>query len=160
MKEIIIRRAQIVDAPTLVEYNRRMAEETEEIDLNLMTVSAGVLAALQEGSGAAYYVAELNGTVIGQLMVTHEWSDWRNGPIWWIQSVYVRPDHRRQGVFRNLFHHVRQAGEAAGAVGFRLYVEEKNHTAQGTYRLLGFRNAPYLMMELFPEAVPIISGDE
>ncbi|MDQ2730305.1 MAG: GNAT family N-acetyltransferase [Armatimonadota bacterium] len=148
MNELIIRRAEISDAAILVEHNLKMALETEDFHLNALTVSAGVLAALQEESGATYYVAEQDGKVFGQLMVTLEWSDWRNGPIWWIQSVYVEPACRRRGVFRKLLAYIKDIGEVAGAVGFRLYVEAGNGGAQETYRCLGFVNSPYLMMEL------------
>jgi ribosomal protein S18 acetylase RimI-like enzyme len=144
---IIIRRGTIADAATIADFNAAMALETEQLTLDRDTLDAGVRAALRDESKAVYFLAEIAGHVVGQLMITHEWSDWRNGPLWWIQSVYVHQDHRRRGVFRALYAHAREQAKRAGAVGVRLYVEENNHLGQATYRSLGMEMTHYRVME-------------
>ncbi len=144
---IIIRRGTIDDAATIAEFNAAMALETEALTLDRRTLDAGVRAALADEAKAVYFLAEVDGRVVGQLMITHEWSDWRNGPLWWIQSVYVQKDHRRRGVFRALYLHARDEAKRAGAVGVRLYVEENNHVGQSTYRSLGMSMTHYRVME-------------
>ncbi len=124
-----------------------MAMETENLALDPAAVDAGVRAALADPEKAIYFIAEIDGRVVGQLMITHEWSDWRNGDMWWIQSVYVLPDSRRRGVFRALYQHVRQQARALGVVGLRLYVEKENLPAQTTYSGLGMHLSHYLLME-------------
>lgn len=145
--QVLIRSARPDDADVLADYNVRMALETEHLALDPATVARGVRAALDDPAKALYFVAEFGGVVIGQLMVTHEWSDWRDGDIWWVQSVYVHPDHRRRGVFRALYDHARRAARTAGAVGLRLYVERHNADAQAVYQKLGMRDSGYLVME-------------
>jgi GNAT superfamily N-acetyltransferase len=146
---LTIRRGQPDDAPVVAEFNRLMARETEHRDLDAATVAAGVRAVLADPSRGAYFLAERDGEVVAQLMVTGEWSDWRNGWLWWIQSVYVRHDARRQGVFRALYEHVvRTAREDSGVVGLRLYVERDNHAAQQTYLNLGMRTTSYEILEV------------
>ena len=142
-----IRPARPDDAETIADYNAKMATETEGLQLPPATVRAGVASALQEPHKARYFVAEIDGRVVGQLMITREWSDWRNGDIWWIQSVYVDADHRRCGVFRALYQHARTEARAAGAVALRLYVEQDNRAAQQTYTQLGMSLTHYLVME-------------
>lgn len=145
--DIVVRGARIEDTPFIVEGNARMAQEAEGLKLDLGTLEAGVRAALADAHKASYYVAEVQGALAGQLMVTHEWSDWRNGDVWWIQSVYVLPLLRQKGVFRALYLHVRSLAGQAGAVGLRLYVERANASAQRTYERLGMRSTGYLVME-------------
>ncbi len=146
-----LRRATPADAAVIVEFNRRLAEESEGKVLDLPVLAAGVAACLADPGKALYFVAEDGGRVVGQVMLTTEWSDWRNGWIWWIQSVYVVPDQRRRGVFRALFDHVcRQAREDRNVVGLRLYVEEENHAAQETYVRLGMRRTGYHVLERVP----------
>jgi len=146
---LTIRRGQPADAPVVAEFNRLMARETENRDLDAATVGAGVRAVLADPSRGTYFLAERDGEVVAQLMVTGEWSDWRNGWLWWIQSVYVRHDARRQGVFRALYEHVaRTAREDSGVVGLRLYVERDNHAAQQTYLNLGMRMTSYEILEV------------
>lgn len=112
------------------------------------TVRAGVAALLADPRKGRYFVACVEGRVVGQLMHTFEWSDWRNGDIWWLQSVYVAPEFRRRGVFQRLFKRLLQEAEAdSGVVGVRLYVEEDNHRAQEAYRRMGLREAGYRVME-------------
>src|SRR5262245_25952289 len=129
-----VRAAVPADAAVIAEFNRRLALETEHKALDPATLAAGVAAALADPDRARYFVAEDGGAVVGQLMLTREWSDWRNGWIWWIQSVYVSHEARRRGAFRALYEHARAAGVAEGVVGLRLYVEQDNHAAQEVYR--------------------------
>jgi ribosomal protein S18 acetylase RimI-like enzyme len=146
-----VRRARATDAPIIVEYNYRLAQETEAKTLDRATLTAGVAAGLADPAKALYFVAEEDGAVIGQVMVTYEWSDWRNGCIWWIQSVYVRADWRGKGVFRSLYEHVHRMAIAAGnVVALRLYVEEENHAAQQTYQKLGMSRPGYFVLERCP----------
>ena len=148
--EHAIRPATLEDLEAIVDFNVRLAAETEDTELDRETVRRGVRGLLADGSRGAYYVACQRG-IIGQMMHTREWSDWRNGDIWWIQSVYVHPDYRRQGVCRALYAHVRaRAASDPGVVGLRLYVERENARAQGAYAALGMRPGGYLVMqELF-----------
>jgi GNAT superfamily N-acetyltransferase len=148
-----IRLARPDDAPVLVEFNHRLAAETEGIALHLPTLEDGVRAVFADPAKGQYFVAETDARVlVGQLMITHEWSDWRNGDIWWIQSVYVHPDHRRRGVFRALYRHVEAAARAAGVVLIRLYVHDDNRTGQGTYASLGMTLTHYKVMEAWTGA--------
>lgn len=147
--DILVRRAVGADAQTIVRFNAAMASETEGLKLDPATLSQGVAAALADSSKAIYFVAETHGAVIAQLMVTHEWSDWRNGDIWWVQSVYVDPDFRQRGIFRMLYEHTRRSAAGAGAVGMRLYVEENNRLAQDVYVRLGMQQSHYRIMEEF-----------
>jgi ribosomal protein S18 acetylase RimI-like enzyme len=149
MQEIQIRSAVAADAPELVEFNREMARETENIELDPAVVTAGVEALFEHPERGFYVAAEAAGErLAGSLMVTSEWSDWRNGMFWWIQSVYVRPEFRRRGVYRALYRFVESmAADHAEVCGFRLYVEKDNHRAQRTYRSLGMHETPYLLYE-------------
>ncbi len=148
---LTVRRAEPSDAPVLVEYNRLLALETEGKTLDPAVLTAGVAAGLADPEKALYFVAEESGDILGQLMLTREWSDWRNGWIWWIQSVYVRADARRRGVFRLLYAHVHAAALAdPQVIGLRLYVEHENHAAQKTYAQLGMERTSYLVLERYP----------
>jgi len=148
---LTVRRAEPADAGVIVEYSRRLALETEDKILDPAVLAAGVAAGLADAEKALYFVAEDNGDVLGQLMLTREWSDWRNGWIWWIQSVYVRGDARRRGVFRLLYAHVYSAAVAdPQVIGLRLYVEQDNHAAQQTYVRLGMERTSYLVLERCP----------
>ncbi len=145
---LTIRAAEPSDLETVVEFNRRLALETEHKELPLATVRAGVAAALADPAKARYFLAMMDGAVVGQLMLTREWSDWRNGDIWWIQSVFVASDARRRGVFTALYRHVeRLAQSQAGVIGLRLYVEDHNVTAQHVYAALGMKPAGYRVLE-------------
>jgi GNAT superfamily N-acetyltransferase len=148
---LTVRRAAAADLPVLVEFNRRLAEESEGKTLDGTVLSAGIVAALADPAKGPYFLAEDGGEVVGQMQITFEWSDWRNGWFWWIQGVYVRADARRRGVFRALFEHVRgQARQAGDVIGLRLYVERANHAAQKTYERLGFTSSGYLLLEQYP----------
>ncbi len=144
--ELTIREASLADVDTIADFNCRLAQETEGNVLDRATVTRGVRRFLQ-GVGAGFYiVAEREGRIAGCLMVTHEWSDWRDGNLWWIQSVYVPVEARRRGVFRRLFAWVQQRAEADPDVrGIRLYVEHDNERAQDTYRSLGMARESYYM---------------
>lgn len=144
----LIRPASPQDLALLVSFNIAMAAETEGKMLDKETVTAGVSGLLNQPQHGFYRVAERNGQVVGALMVTSEWSDWRNGLFWWIQSVYVSPQARRQGVFRALYRAISEEARARGdIVGLRLYVEQDNHAAQRTYRELGMSRSHYLVFE-------------
>jgi GNAT superfamily N-acetyltransferase len=145
------RRAVPSDAPIIVEFNRLLALESEGKTLDPAVLGRGVAAGLADPRKSIYFVAEEDGVPIGQIMFTTEWSDWRNGWFWWIQSVYVRQESRRRGVFRALFEHVQQAARTdPEVIGLRLYVERENHVAQETYRSMGMTEAGYVVFERFP----------
>ena len=143
------RPAAIDDVLVIARFNLAMAEETEGKQLDPATLQAGVRQVFAKPNHGRYLVAQAeDGQVVGSLMITYEWSDWRNGQVWWIQSVYVDPGHRRRGVFKLLYRAVRELGEQAGGVcGYRLYVERDNARAQETYRTLGMSQTPYLVYE-------------
>jgi GNAT superfamily N-acetyltransferase len=142
-----IRLARLADAEVIADFNRFLAHETESITLDPPTVLAGVRALLADPMKGRYFVAEAGGEVIGQVMHTYEWSDWRNATFWWLQSVYVRADWRGRGVFKSLFRHVTGlATSTPGICGVRLYVEEHNHRAREVYRRLGLNPAGYLVL--------------
>lgn len=147
MTNISIRLADTAVSSALVAFNARMALETENLTLDRATLEAGVRALLEDSSKGMYFVAEIDGQVVGQLMITFEWSDWRNGNIWWIQSVYVLPEYRRRGVFRAMFEYVEREARNVGVVGLRLYVEQHNAAAQGTYKRLEMTLSHYQLME-------------
>src|SRR5437867_31922 len=104
--EIITREAAVTDAGPIIEFQQAMAGETESIELDAPTVTRGVHAVFDDPSRGRYFVAEAEGNVIASLLITYEWSDWRNGNVWWIQSVYVRPAFRRRGIYARLYEHV------------------------------------------------------
>ncbi|MCE9608277.1 MAG: GNAT family N-acetyltransferase [Planctomycetia bacterium] len=150
---LVIRDATSADASRIVDFNSRMAWETEHKRLDPVILQAGVDAALRQPLYARYFVAESSATdqpeLIGQLMITYEWSDWRNGLFWWIQSVYVREENRRSGVFRMLLDHVAMlARETPGTCGLRLYVEHENQAAIKTYERLGFAASGHVLYEI------------
>ena len=145
---LLIRPARREDAPWLVEFNQRLARETEALELDPKVLAQGVAAALNDPDRLRYFVAELDGAIVGPTAVTREWSDWRGGWLWWLQSVYVLPEARRRGVFRRLHLAVREAARATNdVVGLRLYVEQHNQTARDTYERLGMSDGGYLVME-------------
>jgi len=140
----MIRPAQLSDQETIVDFNLRLADETEDLRLDRARLEQGVAALLTDPHKGRYFVAELAREVVGQLMITYEWSDWRNGQVWWLQSVYVKQDFRRQGVFRALLEHLLAELDAApDVVGLRLYVERHNASAQAVYERLQIVSSPY-----------------
>jgi len=137
------------DAGAIAAFNREMARETEDRDLDPGTVAKGVAAIFAEPARGGYFVAERDGEVVGSLMLTREWSDWRNGEFWWIQSVYVRPGARRTGVFRALYADVIARARAAKRVcGVRLYVERENEIARRVYDAVGMTETSYRLFEV------------
>jgi len=145
-----IRRATLDDLEVIVAWNMCLAKETENMSLDHDTITRGVRAALSDENKALYFVAEVAGQLVGMLMVTYEWSDWRNGQIWWIQSLYVPPEWRQRGVFRAMYQHVHQLAQTNNVKGLRLYVEHANTTAQKAYEHVGMNNSHYLMFECMP----------
>ncbi len=147
--EITIREATLGDAPLIADFNLRLARESEGLSLDVPRVEAGVAALLTDRAKGVYYLAEAAGAVVGQTMITYEWSDWRNGNIWWIQSVYVKPEFRRAGVFRALFNHVRDlARQRREVCTLRLYVHADNTRAAQSYERLGMSRTQYEVFEL------------
>jgi GNAT superfamily N-acetyltransferase len=156
--EIKIRQAQSSDAAVIAEFNERLAKETEDLMLEAGCIQAGVAALLSDPAKGIYFVAEVNGEVAGQLMITYEWSDWRNGNIWWLQSVYVKEPFRRAGVFRALFNYVRDLAAAQSEVrGLRLYMHSDNTGARRSYERMGMKLTKY---EVFEMALPGRNGVE
>ena len=148
MNNLVIRRATPADNETIAVFNERMAWETESLRLDAARIRSGVQSVLQDESKGFYLVAERDGEVIGQLMVTFEWSDWRNGNFWWIQSVYVHPDFRGQGVYSMLYRQLEAAArQTEGVCGLRLYVEQENSRASEVYRRLGMSMTAYRLLE-------------
>ena len=146
---LIIRKASNNDINTIVTFNYLMAKETETILLDKNIVKLGVKSVITDPSKAQYWIAENNNEIIGQLMVTYEWSDWRNGDMWWISSVYVTENFRRCGVFSALYKHIEHmAKKNPGCCGIRLYIEKHNKRAQKTYLSLGMNDAGYDVMEV------------
>jgi len=146
---ITIRKATSDDAPAIVSFQKAMAMETEGMELDSDVVTEGVMALFDDAGKGQYFVAEEQDTVVASLMITYEWSDWRNGDFWWVQSVYVAPAFRRQGIFTRIFRAVEEAARGRpDVVGLRLYVEKENRTAQETYRRLGMARSGYAMFEL------------
>ena len=145
---MIIRQALSQDVPELVEFNIDMARETEDIELIPEVIGAGVKTLIKNPDFGFYLVVELDNSIQASLMVTTEWSDWRNGMFWWIQSVYVRSGYRRQGLYRELYARVKELAEQDPSVcGFRLFVERDNKVAQKTYQSVGMRETAYRMFE-------------
>ena len=148
MTDITVRVAGRIDVPTLVAYQVAMARESEDTGLDIDTLTGGVQAAIDDPEKAIYLVAEIDSMTVGSLMITWEWSDWRNGRFWWIQSVYVEPPHRRKGVYRALHERVRKLAEDdPDACGTRLYVERDNTGAIRTYESMGMFETAYRLFE-------------
>jgi len=152
---LLVRDAHPGDHAAIVEFNARLAAETEGKQLDRSVLARGVELALADPDRLRYWLAETRqgGLVVGQAAVSREWSDWRNGWVWWFQSVYVHPDYRRRGVFRILHQQIRTRARAApDVIGLRLYVETANDHARRTYQALGFTPGGYHVYEdLWPE---------
>lgn len=145
---INIRQATLADAAIITEFNVNMALETENKQLDQHIVLKGVNNLIETPENGFYLVAEKDNKILGSLMITTEWSDWRNGDFWWIQSVYVKPEERRQGVYSSLYDSVTELAKSIQSVcGIRLYVEQNNSTAQQTYESLGMKASHYLVYE-------------
>ena len=145
---IVVRNARLRDVPTLTDFNVAMARETENKVLSPAKVRAGMRSVLRHPDHGFYLVAEVNGQVAGSLLVTREWSDWRNGVFWWIQSVYVPPQFRKRGIYRALYDAVKARAKSNSEVcGFRLYVERSNRAARSVYSRLGMTATEYRIYE-------------
>lgn len=144
---IVVRKATIADASPITGFQMNMAWETEKISLDPETVNKGVNSVFSDSRKGEYYVAEAEGKVIASLLITCEWSDWRNSNIWWFQSVYVIPEYRRQGVFRKMYTFIKNKAMETGIAGLRLYVETGNEQAMKTYESLGMNSGHYLLYE-------------
>lgn len=146
--DITYRDAVLGDVLHIVEFQLVMARETEEMELNRHVLTRGVEALFEDRSLGRYFIAEVGGRPVGSLMITPEWSDWRNGVVWWIQSVYVVPDHRRHGIYAGLYEHVRRIAENNESIkGLRLYVDKRNTVAQQVYTRLGMNGEHYQVFE-------------
>ena len=146
---IQVRAAAAADAPTIAEFCCAVARETEGHELDCGRVEAGARKALTRPDLCRYYMAELDGNVVGQVMITYEWSDWRGAVCWWLQSVYVRPEFRRQGVFEAMFRHVTAlASRDPEVCGLRLYCNRQNHRAIRAYERLGMRAIDQVLYDL------------
>lgn len=144
----MLRIAQRSDAEKIARFNVALAKETEHFDLDFERTLRGVNGMFDDRSRGLYLLAEVDGVVAGQLMITYEWSDWRNGVFWWIQSVYVKQEFRAQKVFKALYEQVVSLAEKEGNVcGLRLYVEKQNERAHAVYKKLGMKVTEYDMLE-------------
>ena len=145
---MIIRQAIESDSGSIVEFQLSMAWETEELKLNEPTVIKGVAAVFEDPAKGIYYVAEVEGKVVGSLLTTFEWSDWRNGTVLWIQSVYVRPEYRKRSIFSKLYKHIQEKVNGNPDLrGIRLYADKTNIPAHGVYEHLGMTAEHYQMFE-------------
>ena len=147
-----VRQGRVEDALTIADFQVRMAEETEHIELDRDVVEKGVKAVFDDPTKGAYWVAESEGNVVGCLLTVPEWSDWRNGTVLWIHSVYVKPEARRLGVYRSLYERLKKEVETSdGLRGLRLYVEKENERAQEVYRAMGMNDTRYSLFEWMRE---------
>ena len=153
--DFAVRPARVDDHATIVDFNRRLARESEGKELDPLTITRGVEVVLRDPRLGRYFVAtRADGTLVGQMMFTEEWSDWRNGMIWWLQSVYVAEAARGQGVFTLLLNKVAALARESSVIGLRLYVEGHNGRALATYKKHGFADSGYLVMERIPLGEP------
>ncbi len=149
---IEIRRGRQKDASNIVDFQIRMAKEAEDLSLDRPTVEKGVQAVFDDPHKGAYWIAELDGIVAGCLLTVPEWSDWRNGTVLWIHSVYVIPSARRRGIFRMMYENLKTTVEqSADLRGLRLYVERENERAQKTYSAMGMDGNHYKLFEWMRE---------
>jgi GNAT superfamily N-acetyltransferase len=145
---VIYRAAEPRDIPSIVEFQLAMARETEELELYRDILTRGVHALFTDPSLGRYFIADVDGKTAGSLMITYEWSDWRNGTVWWIQSVFIVPDARRRGIYGGLYEHVKALADAEPNVrGIRLYVDRRNTPAQEVYRRVGMNGEHYQVFE-------------
>jgi len=135
--EIVIRPAVPSDASAIRDFQKAMAMETENMILDHSTITRGVEAVFADSGRGRYYIAEADGKTVASLMITYEWSDWRNASVWWFQSVYVIPEYRRNGIFRQMYNFIRDEADREGVAGLRLYVETANVRAHKTYEAMG-----------------------
>lgn len=147
-----VRLAQLSEVPLIVDFQLHMAEESEGVSLDRKTLTAGVTAVFDGAARAGYWIVEQDGTVKGMAMTVPEWSDWRNGTVVWIHSVYVEPDARRQGAFRAIYDHLRETVASTDELkGLRLYVDKTNERAQRVYDAMGMTREHYHLYEWIPQ---------
>ena len=145
---MLIRIAKISDAEAITAQNISLAKESENLLLNPKIVLQGVKVLLSDKNKGFYIVAEENDTIVGQLMITYEWSDWRNKLIWWVQSVYVQKDWRKKGVFTQLLNYIQQKADRQKVVFLRLYMHKQNRSALKVYEKMGWKQEPYMVYRL------------
>ena len=145
---IQVRRAKPDDIETIVRFNTELAYDTENIVLSQQTLLDGVTAMFEDPLKGFYVIAECDGVVVGQTMITYEWSDWRNAIFWWIQSVYVLPDYRKIGVLRSIFEQIKSLAMESNVCGLRLYVYKDNNVAKKAYQSLGMKESHYDFYEM------------
>ena len=146
--ELNIRKAREEDLSTIVDFQLAMALETENLQLDTPTVEKGVSAAFHDSAKGQYFVTEIDGKIAASLMITFEWSDWRNGMVYWIQSVYVHENFRRLGIYRKMYAHIQELVMKDDTVrGIRLYVDKTNLRAQKTYENTGMNGEHYQLFE-------------
>tara|TARA_B100000945_G_scaffold274282_1_gene237620 strand:+ start:29 stop:481 length:453 start_codon:yes stop_codon:yes gene_type:complete len=144
-----ITQPNINDVSNLVDFNIKMAKETENKALNKQTVTKGVSQVLNNSKLGYYVIAKHKNNIMGSLMITYEWSDWRNGMFWWIQSVYVKKEYRKQGVYKKMYSYIKdKALKDNSCTGIRLYVEQENKIAQSVYKKLGMNETHYKLFEI------------
>lgn len=145
---MIIRKAEVKDVDVIAQYNYNLAYETEDKKLDMNILTKGVKNIILDENKGIYHVCEIDGKVVGQIMYTYEWSDWRNGTFIWVQSVYVNKDYRGRGIFKALYNKVKEICDSSNEyVGIRLYVEKENFAAQKTYQKIGMNELSYFMYE-------------
>lgn len=143
----VVSRGEVCDIDTIVQFQAEMAMESEGCVLDKEKVTKGVTAAMLDDSKGIYWVAKYEGRTIGSLMITREWSDWNNEWYWWIQSVYVTPEYRKQGVYKAMYQKVKDAAKENNVSQIRLYADKTNLSAQKAYQSLGMHKSHYLMFE-------------
>ncbi len=147
---ITVRKANQKDADFIVKMNKALAFESENLLLDEAILHEGVAGCLEDSLKGFYFIAEIDGEIVGQLMITFEWSDWRNGWIWWVQSVYVAAEFRRMGLFKTLFRHIENlAKKEKDVVALRLYVESNNNHAKNVYQKVGMKYADYQVFQKY-----------
>jgi GNAT superfamily N-acetyltransferase len=148
MTDVRVREARRDDAATIIEFQVAMALETEEVTLDRDILTRGVYALFDSTTMGRYFVAESDGRVVASLLITYEWSDWRNGMVWWIQSVYTIPEFRRRGIYASLYAHIKAQVEPDPNIrGIRLYVDNRNRPAMEVYKRLGMEGEHYRVFE-------------
>ena len=145
---ILVRKASEQDIITIVDFQIKMAKETENMILSSEIISNGVKAVFGNKHYGQYFVAETKEGIVGSLLITYEWSDWRNALVWWLQSVYVKPEHRKAGVFRMMYQYVKGiVGSDETIAGIRLYMDKTNVGADKVYRAMGMDGDHYRVYE-------------
>jgi len=145
--EITIRPAVPSDSTAIADFQKAMAMETENMILDHTIITHGVESVFADSGKGRYFIAEANGKTVASLLITYEWSDWRNANVWWFQSVYVIPEYRRKGIFRKMYNFIRNEADREGVAGLRLYVETANVRAHRTYEAMGMNGSHYKMYE-------------